>query len=47
MDGGEHCASAAEAFDALAGSTDAFQGLSYAGLGAAGQGITAKAGARA
>ena len=47
VDGGEHCASAAEAFDALAGSTDAFQGLSYAGLGAAGQGITAKAGARA
>src|SRR5207249_4143861 len=47
VDGAEHCASAAEAFNALAGSTDAFQGLSYAGLGAAGQGITAKAGARA
>ena len=39
--------SAAEAFDALAAATDAFRGLSYARLGAAGQVITAQAGATA
>jgi len=47
VDGGGHLASAAEAFDALAGATDAFHGLSYARLGSGGQLTTAKAGVRA
>src|SRR2546427_691757 len=47
LDGGGQFASAAEAFDALAAATDAFRGLSYARLGAAGQVITAQAGATA
>ena len=47
LDGGGQFASAAEAFDALAAATDAFRGLSYARLGAAGQVIAAQAGATA
>jgi len=47
VDGGGHLASAAEAFDALAGATDAFHGLSYARLGGGGQLTTAKAGVTA
>ena len=47
LDGGGQFASAAEAFDALAAATDAFRGLSYARLGAAGQVIAAQTGATA
>ena len=47
LDGDGQFASAAEAFDALAAATDAFRGLSYARLGAAGQVIAAQAGATA